>query len=417
MLVRRICMYCKQHLIALKESLSKRLCNPERLFVSQFVIILRRKGDRHFIFFGGTITESGKLTVETGMVTVSKEMRPLILQDTETYCVCFTVPKNTMPEITGFTLNNQIYDCTDPLPDDIRSEHDMTEYLAELPEYQAYAKRFSNELYLRWVEDEIQTDGTLIIVPEEAEIVRMIFNDFLSGMGKNALANKLLAMGVPTKGGGVWTAWSIRRILKNEKYCGDLLLQKTYRENHITKRKMPNHGELPQYYVEEAHEGIIDKETFMRAQELLKAKKEYFSPDKPTTVTYPFSGMIHCGCCGKFYRRKVQPYRITWICWTYNARGKKYCPTSKQIPEDILYEKVCEVLQLDEFDDEVFQSEIEDILVPKANTLTFIFLDGHEQTVHWEDHSRSEAWTAEKKLQAAACGKKGAAARERRRKK
>ena len=224
---------------------------------------------------------------------------------------------------------------------------------------------------------ERNADGTLVIVPEEAEIVRMIFNDFLSGMGKNALANKLLAMGVPTKGGGVWTAWSIRRILKNEKYCGDLLLQKTYRENHITKRKMPNHGELPQYYVEEAHEGIIDKETFMRAQELLKAKKEYFSPDKPTTVTYPFSGMIHCGCCGKFYRRKVQPYRITWICWTYNARGKKYCPTSKQIPEDILYEKVCEVLQLDEFDDEVFQSEIEDILVPKAKRRKYL------QTQRW----------------------------------
>ncbi len=264
---------------------------------------------------------------------------------------------------------------------------------------------------------ERNADGTLIIVPEEAEIVRMIFNDFLSGMGKNALANKLLTMGVPTKGGGVWTAWSIRRILKNEKYCGDLLLQKTFRENHITKRKMPNHGELPQYYVEEAHEGIIDKETFMRAQELLKAKKEYFSPDKPTTVIYPFSGIIHCGCCGKFYRRKVQPYRITWICWTYNARGKRFCPESKQIPEDILYEKVCEVLQLDEFDNEVFQNEIEDILVPKANTLTFIFLDGHEQTVHWEDHSRSEAWTAEKRSQATACGKKGAAARERRRKK
>ncbi len=124
-------------------------------------------------FFGGTITESGKLTVETGMVTVSKEMRPLILQDTETYCVCFTVPKNTMPEITGFTLNNQIYDCTASLPDDIRSEHDMTEYLAELPEYQAYAKRFSNELYLRWVEDEIQTaDASDRPLPEDCTEVQ-----------------------------------------------------------------------------------------------------------------------------------------------------------------------------------------------------------------------------------------------------
>lgn len=86
-------------------------------------------------------------------------------------------------------------------------------------------------------------DGTLIIVPEEAEIVRMIFNDFLSGMGKNAIANKLLTMGVPAKGGGIWTAWSIRHILKNEKYCGDLLLQKSFRENHIAKRKMPNNGD------------------------------------------------------------------------------------------------------------------------------------------------------------------------------
>lgn len=264
---------------------------------------------------------------------------------------------------------------------------------------------------------ERNSDGTLIIIPEEAEIVRMIFNDFLSGMGKNAIANKLLAMGIPTKSGGVWTAWSVRRILKNEKYCGDLLLQKSYRENHITKRKMPNHGELPQYYMEEAHEPIISKETFIAVQNLLREKKEYFTPDKPTTVTYPFSGMIYCGCFGKFYRRKVQKYRTLWICWTYNARGKKFCPESKQIPEDILYDKVCEVLNLDVFDNEVFQSEIEDILVPKPNVLTFIFKDGHEQTVRWQYHSRSEAWTAEKRSQAAACGKKGAAAKERRKKK
>lgn len=113
----------------------------------------------------------------------------------------------------------------------------------------------------------------------------------------------------------------------------------------------------------------------------------------------------------------LQRYRTTWICWTYNARGKKFCPESKQIPEDILYDKCCEVLELSEFDAEVFRAEIEDILVPKANVLTFIFRNGEKRTVHWEDHSRSEAWTAEKRSQAAACGKKGAAARERRKKK
>lgn len=264
---------------------------------------------------------------------------------------------------------------------------------------------------------ERSNDGTLIIVPEEAEIVRMIFNDYLNSMGKNAIANKLLALGIPAKGGGIWAAWSIRRILRNEKYCGDILFQKSFRENHITKRKIENKGQLPQYYAEEAHEAIIDKETFLLVQELLKAKQDYFTPDKPTNVTYPFTGMLRCGCCGKYYRRKVQKYRTLWICWTYNARGKKFCPESRQIPEDILYDKVCEVLQLDEFDNEVFQSEIENILVLKPNVLTFLFKDGHKQTVHWLDHSRSEAWTAEKRAKAAACGKKGAAARERRKKK
>ena len=253
---------------------------------------------------------------------------------------------------------------------------------------------------------ERSNDGTLIIVPEEAEIVRMIFDDFLDGMGKNAIANKLLAMGVPTKGGGVWTAWSIRRILRNEKYCGDILFQKSFRENHITKRKIENKGQLPQYYAEETHEAIIDKETFLRVQELLKAKQDYFTPDKPTNVTYPFTGMIHCGCCGKYYRRKVQKYRTLWICWTYNARGKKFCPESKQIPEDILYDKCCEVLNLDEFDNEVFQDEIEYISVPKPNVLTFIFKTGEKRTVHWLDHSRTEAWTPEMRKKAAEHSKK-----------
>ena len=249
-------------------------------------------------------------------------------------------------------------------------------------------------------------NGVLEIIPEEAEIVRMIFSDYLSGMGKNAIANKLHEMGVPTKGGGIWTAWSIRRILRNEKYCGDILFQKSFRENHITKRKIENKGQLPQYYAEEAHEPIISKEVFLAVQEQLRLQQDYFTPDKPTTGVYPLTGLIHCECCGKYYRRKVQPYRVTWICYTYNARGKKYCPESKQIPEDILYEKCCEVLMLDEFDNEVFQSEIEFISVPKPNELTFVFKDGHKQTVHWLDHSRTEAWTPEKRAMAAEHSKK-----------
>lgn len=250
------------------------------------------------------------------------------------------------------------------------------------------------------------SEGVLEIIPEEAETVRMIFADFLNGIGRQSIANKLNELNILTKNGCQWTSEAIRRILNNEKYCGDLMLQKFYSENHITKRKMVNNGVLRMIQVEDAHPAIIDKETFLLVQELLKAKQDYFTPDKPTNVTYPFTGMIHCGCCGKYYRRKVQKYRTLWICWTYNARGKKFCPESKQIPEDILYDKCCEVLNLDEFDNEVFQDEIEYISVPKPNVLTFIFKTGEKRTVHWLDHSRTEAWTPEMRKKAAEHSKK-----------
>ena len=253
-------------------------------------------------------------------------------------------------------------------------------------------------------------DGVLEIVPEEAEIVRMIFSDYFAGMGKQAIANKLHELQIPTKGGGLWTAGAIRRILKNEKYCGDLLLQKTYRENHITKKKIENSGQLPQYYVEDAHEPIIDKSTFLAVQELLKEKQKFTSFNS-TTGVYPLTGMIKCGCCGKNYRRKTTATGIVWICAKYNTKGKKYCPTAKQIPEDILYNKCCKVLETDKFDTEIFQSKIKQILVPEPNVLTFIFKDGHKETIRWADRSRSESWTAEMREKAAQ------SARERSRKK
>ena len=248
-------------------------------------------------------------------------------------------------------------------------------------------------------------DGEMVIVTNEAEIVRTIYMSFDKGMHPAEIAEKLNALEIRTIKNNPWTGESVKNILRNEKYCGDILFQKSFRENHITKRKIENKGQLPQYYAEETHEPIINKETFLAVQELLK-ENQRFTPASPTTNTYPLTGMIHCDCCGKYYRRKVQKYRVTWICWTYNARGKKFCPESKQIPEDILYDKVCEVLQLDEFDNEVFQSEIENILVSKPNVLTFLFKDGHEQTVRWLDHSRTEAWTPEMRKKAAEHSKK-----------
>ncbi|GHU48735.1 hypothetical protein FACS1894127_0020 [Clostridia bacterium] len=105
-------------------------------------------------------------------------------------------------------------------------------------------------------------NGLLTIIPEEAEVVRMIFADYLSGMGWNTIKKKLTELGFPTKRGGKWSDICVGSILRNEKYIGDMLLQKGFIVDHLTKRKIPNNGELPQYYIEGTHEPIIDKETF-----------------------------------------------------------------------------------------------------------------------------------------------------------
>ena len=236
-------------------------------------------------------------------------------------------------------------------------------------------------------------DGSLEIVPEEAVIVRRIFSDYLSGIGKLKIANMLNEERILTINGCTWTTEDIRRILQNEKYAGNMLLQKSYRENHITKKCRKNNGELPQYYVKESHESIIEPQIFKSVQELLKKRSELFTPPKSTVAVYPFTGKIKCGCCNKNYRRKTTVTGIVWICSTYNTKGKKYCPKSKQIPEEKLYDACCEVLGISEFNEGIFQSAIQQIVIPAPNRIKFIFSDNTRKTVEWKDRSRSESWT------------------------
>lgn len=240
-------------------------------------------------------------------------------------------------------------------------------------------------------------DGVLEIIPEESKIVKLIFNSYLSGMGKLAIANMLNEAHIPTKFDNEWTAEGIKRILTNEKYCGELMLQKFYRENHLTKRKRVNIGELKKFYVNESHEPIIEKSVFIAVQKRLQKQKESFTPTKSTTVVYPFTGKIQCQCCGKNYRRKTTATGVVWICATYNTKGKKYCPTAKQIPENTLISVCCDVLGTSEFDADIFEKQVEKILVPTPNELIFIFTDRHEISANWKDRSRSESWTDEMK--------------------
>ena len=239
-------------------------------------------------------------------------------------------------------------------------------------------------------------NGTLVVVPEEAEIVRRVFREYLSGKGVNAIARELNADGVPTRRNGQWCMHGVQRVLENYAYTGNLLLQKTFRENHLSKLTLMNDGLLPMYHVEGAHEAIIDLATFSEVQEERKrrAKKHI----DHATVNYPYTKLIVCGCCGKHYRRKHTTTGHVWICGTFNQWGKAFC-SSKQIPEPTL----------DAITKGVDLAELSCIRAEAGNTVRLCYKDGTEITKHWTDRSRSQSWTPEMRAEA------GRRAKERRR--
>ena len=237
-------------------------------------------------------------------------------------------------------------------------------------------------------------DGRFDIIPEEAELVRRIFREYLSGDGYHVIARRLNDEGIPSRFGGKLDQRVISKILANYTYTGNLLLQKTFRENHITKKKLMNTGELPMYHVEEAHEAIIDMDTFRAVQEEKARRSTKFT--KKRKKPHLFTSLLVCDVCGKNYRRKVTRGSTMWVCRTYDSAGKAFCD-SKQIPEDILLEVTADVLGQSDFTEETLRSQIKSILICKGNTLIFRFHDGKEVTRKWSDRSRSRSWTDEMK--------------------
>ena len=229
-----------------------------------------------------------------------------------------------------------------------------------------------------------------IVFPEEAAIIQQIYADYLSGIGIERIAEKLNQQQIPSPAKGPWYKSTVSCILHNYTYTGNLLLQKTYRENHLTKRKRMNKGELPMYHAQGTHEAIIPLSTYETVQaKLTQRSAKYINPSF-TCQTYPFTGVMTCGICGKHYRRKVTATQPVWICPTYNSKGKVACP-SKQIPESTLTALAQEIGGPD---------VIESILVKEKNTLVFCLKDGTQVTKCWKDRSRSESWTPEMKAKA-----------------
>jgi len=227
----------------------------------------------------------------------------------------------------------------------------------------------------------------MVVQPDEAEIVKQIFEDYLGGMGAQSIARKLYHASIPSSSLGVkWWPTTVFHILRNEVYTGVLLLQKTFVADHISKRKVMNNGELPMYRMENAHEAIIDKATFDAVQDELKHRAKPMP--KRETNKHLFSSLIRCGICGKPYTRRRSNIgkrceTTAWICHGYATWGKSYCP-SQQVPERILTLKTQEVLGIPSFDETALRSKITKILVPAHNLLRFVFKDDSTVDVEWK---------------------------------
>ncbi|MEG1462898.1 MAG: recombinase family protein, partial [Anaerorhabdus sp.] len=246
-------------------------------------------------------------------------------------------------------------------------------------------------------------NSKLIVNETEAKVVKMIYTDYLSGMGTNVIVKKLIKNNIPTKYGGKWSESVVHGMLTNEKMIGDTLMQKVYSINHLTKKLVRNKGELPMYYATNTHEPIIDKTTFDAVQKEIACRSQK-TISKHLIGCSELTGMIHCKKCGANFRRKTNnrgtsSQKIIWTCGTYNTRGKSYCDT-KQIPEYILHNLICEVLHIDEYSSKLVSEQIKCIEVPDNWILNFVLADNTEITKEWKNPSRKDSWTNEMKEKA-----------------
>ena len=242
-------------------------------------------------------------------------------------------------------------------------------------------------------------DGQFQIVPEEAELVRRIFHEYLAGDGYEKIANRLNEEGFISPRGTKWGSTGIGRTIKNYTYTGNLVLQRTFSSNHLTKKMVKNEGQLPKFLVEDAHDPIIDMETFQAAQRERERRANRFVRKVKKKPVYPFTGLLKCEVCGKNYRRKITATGPVWICSTFNMRGKKAC-ASKQIPEDVLMESTAVVLGTKKITTALTNGKLQEITVLNGNRLVYRLLDGQTIIRKWSDRSRCLSWTPEKRAAA-----------------
>lgn len=250
----------------------------------------------------------------------------------------------------------------------------------------------------RWQEDK------LVIVPEEAAIVRRIYQDFLDGKSRLETERALNAEGIRTLNGCCFQDSSIKTILTNITYTGNLLLQKEYITDPINGKRRKNHGELPQYYVEDTHEAIIDQATFDYVQQEMARRKALGAQANKSLNLTCFSGKIKCPYCHVSYMHDPHRRKSNIDYWICGSRKKKKvgdgCPVKGTMSEIALKKCCAEALGLEVFDETIFAEKVEHLEVPEKGQLTFFMRDGSVFTRECRNTGHQDCWTKERRAAA-----------------
>ena len=219
--------------------------------------------------------------------------------------------------------------------------------------HQAMRTGKANIQYKTLLGYEKNPDGEMVVNAEQAETVRRIYEMYLSGQTLRSIKEALESGGFKNSAGTMeWTTSNLRTILSDEKYCGDVLLQKTFIQDCISKKVIKNTGQLPMYLIQNHHEAIIPRDRFDAVQVELARRKTLTNSTKKSAPTgmsrysgkYALSGLLFCGECGTAYRRVVWTQhgekRAVWRCTSRLDYGKKYCLNSPTLDEEPLQQAI-----------------------------------------------------------------------------
>lgn len=231
--------------------------------------------------------------------------------------------------------------------------------------YQQGLVQFNHNRFLVYTKDE---EGCLIVEPEEAEVVKRIYREYLEGASLAHIGKSLEEDGILTVVGKArWRPETLKKILQNKKYIADALLQKTYTVDFLSKKRVKNNGIVPQYYVENSHEPIIPCDLYIQVQEKMVRRANLHSGAKRKkrvySSKYALSSIVYCSKCGDIYRRIAWNDRgkhsTVWRCCTRVEHGPKKCD-APTIQESDLQDAVVKVIQEVLGGEDVFLSVLEE---------------------------------------------------------